>query len=312
MRFLIALVAMFMSLQGSMARANSLENFVNAPGLGVKFEDFASVLEGICNSGNAEYCQKLAFIIERRKNPKLDKDRIVTLHQRALNQFEKQCDLNDLISCQNASIIYQVGYGLEIDSAKAQILGARFNALAAKLCDAGKPLGCFYTSNRHNGTGSSDYDIMKARQYSELSVKYFTQECTNKNAQSCELLAHRYKNGQIYGGFIAYDIQRAIMLFDTSCQYGNATACIELSHIYLFRVHIKRDKLKSVLYKQKGCDLDNSIACWNLLKSNILPSGVKRGKIQTAKIQERMVYLAKKNCSEGKLPECSLLVPELW
>lgn len=307
MQFLKIFGALFVALQAMAVSASPIENFKNTTSLTVKSEDYFAVLEDVCNAGSPDYCQRMAFILEKMKDVKLNRDKIISFHQAALNQYQDQCNRNDLVACQEVTTIYQLGYGREIDIPNTNIARDKFNVLSIKLCETEDALGCAYVSYKYNASGDPEYDVIKAHKYSDLSVEYFTKECANQIALSCERLAHRYTHGNTYGGYIPYDIQSALKMFESACQYGLASSCIELSNIYYLGTHVKRDKLKKYQYDKRGCDLDSAISCSNLLNSGKSVSGVKRDKAQTEKLRERMAFLAKTNCAKGKLPECSLI-----
>jgi TPR repeat protein len=307
---LIAIATAVFSLlvaSASASMASALPGFLATPNAKITFEEYTTVLEEVCLTGKPDYCQRLAFKLQREKDAGATKPRSDRLHQAALDYYQKQCDAADLVACQNVSIIYQVGYGRPIDVANTALSHQQFQKLAHTLCDNKDALGCFYVSDALNGTGNPDYDPNKAKKLSDLSVEYFARDCANKNAKACELLANRYNNGQRYGGYIPYDIQRAAALFDSGCQYGNADACITLGNIYKFGSGVKTDKNKAAHYDQKGCDLESAISCSNLLSGGRASSGIKWTKEQKMTLQDKVSLLARRNCSIGKLPDCSLL-----
>ena len=307
MKLIAIATAVFSLLIASASMASALPGFVAAPDAKITFEEYMTVLEEVCLTGKPDYCQHLAFVLQRGKDAGATKARSDRLHQAALDHYQKQCDAADLVACQNVSIIFQVGYGRPIDIPNAELSGQHFQKLARTLCDNKDALGCFYVSNALNGTGNADYDPNKAKKISDLSVEYFARDCANKNAKACELLAHRYYNGQRFGGYIPYDIPRAIALFDSGCQYGNPDACITLGNIYKLGSGVKTDKNKAALYDQKGCDLESAISCSNLLSGGRASSGIKWTKEQKKTLQDEVSRLARRNCSTGKLPDCSLL-----
>ncbi len=307
MSFAKSFIALFVAFQTSLVSASSLDNYMRAPDLTIGFEDFSVVLEGVCNAGFAEYCQNLAFSLERRKDATKNADRIKRLHQSALKAYENGCLEGNLLPCQEASHIYQLGYGVPKNQIKANDLRDTFNSIAKMQCGAKIALACAYQSYWHNGSGNKEYDAHKAQKYSDLSVEYFDKSCVDQVAISCALLAQRFKNGRSYGGFIDYDIDRSLSLFNKSCALGYANACIEIGSMYFSGKYVGRDKLKAAQYDQKGCELGNAIACRNLLDSGgMTPKGAKRGKAETAQLRDRILRLAKDNCATGKLAECSL------
>jgi TPR repeat protein len=295
--FLLVLV-----VQPSTARAGSVENFFNTPGLLVEFEDYVAVLEGVCKSGNPEYCQSLASSLEKRKDSDSNRERIFALKKLAFEQNILKCESGELVPCQYVEIRYRLGHDINVvDLDKSRFYSEKFDRLADKMCVQGDGVGCFYVSRRYLDVGSKNHDRAKAHEYHDLSMKYFSEGCDKGNGLSCTLLAHRYKNGWTFGGFNSSDIGRALRLFDAACGLRHIDACIELSNLYSWGQYVKVDKLKVRHYSEKGCELESAIAC-----SNILRSGAKLTKEEKAKIRDRVAILAKRNCANGRIEASSL------
>ncbi len=290
-------------LQPATARAGSLENFLNTPGLLVEFEDYVTVVEGVCKSGNPEYCQSLASLLEQRKDSELNRERILGLKKLAFEQNIAKCDSGALIPCQYVEIKYRLGQDINVvDLEKSKFYSEKFDTLADKACARGDGIGCFYVSQRFRQVGTQYHDRAKAREYHDLSMKYFSEGCDKGDGASCSLLAHRYKNSWNFGDFMSSDIGRALALFDTACGLRHIDACIELSNLYSWGQYVKVDKLKVRRYSEQGCALESAIAC-----SNILRSGAKLTKEEKANIRDRVAVLAKRNCANGRLGDCSQL-----
>lgn len=294
--------AFLLTLQASAAKADALENFLSAPGIVVEFEDYASVIESQCNTGKTEYCQNLLNLLEKRKESDANQEKINQLKKIIVIQNEAKCDNGELLPCTYAKIKYQKEYGNIDNPEKSREYSEKFDNNAKILCANRDGVGCFYVSLSYLQKEGVSFDEGKAREFHDLSIKYFSEACDRGDGSACSLLAYRYRNGIMFGSYIPADTPRAIALFDAACGYGYIDACIELSNIYSWGEYVKKDKLKVRHYSEKGCDLESAIAC-----SNILRSGVKLTKEEKIKIRERVAFLAKRNCANGRFQDCSQL-----
>jgi TPR repeat protein len=292
--------AFLLTLHASAANADALDNFLSAPGFVVEFEDYASVIEGQCNSGKTEYCQNLVSLLEQRKNADANREKISQIKKTIVIQNETKCDNGDLMACQYAGIKYRKEYGNTDNPEKSREYSEKFDNIARLKCNNRDGVGCFYVSLYYLQRESETFNEEKGREFHDLSIKYFSEACDGGDGSACSLLAYRYKHGTGFGSYIAADTGRAVALFDAACGHGYIDACIELSNIYSWGQYVKKDKLKVRYYSEKGCDLESAIAC-----SNILRSGAKLSKEEKMKIRDKVAFLAKRNCANGRFQDCS-------
>lgn len=300
-------VAFSILWQPSAIRANTIEIFLTTQGLSTSFDIYSTVFESVCNSGNAEYCQKLAFILQKRKDAKAHVARIFSLHARAKNIYQQKCQNNDVYGCQELGIIYQLGYGVDIDTAQSSILHKRQIEIHKSRCEQEDAGSCSQLAYWFSATGHPEQSVEVAKQYASQSFKYHQINCMNSKPSDCYALAGQYRAGDTFGNYVTPNIEISLNLLRKSCDLQYATACITLGNIYNGGQYVKRDNSEFVRYNQKACDLDNSIGCSNLLVVNKTVLGVKRDKFETAKLRQRIAMLARLNCYQGKLAECNLL-----
>lgn len=183
-------------------------------------------------------------------------DKAVDANQlrKAVDYYQKGCDLAVAIACGNAGMV---------------ILGARVGgdtpqgyALLVKGCELGDSRAC---NNAGAGwsegdNGATAVDHIKARAFYEKA-------CSLKNGLGCFNLGNVFRVGE----GVPPNPKTAFGHFKTSCDLGEPKGCTELAVMYYEGTVVPQDIALAKQLFERSCKLGSAPACQNLQLLNSTP-----------------------------------------
>jgi TPR repeat protein len=167
----------------------------------------------------------------------------------------------------------------------------------------------------------------KSRQFLKYQkyLKRYTNECNNKNTESCVHLADMYYKGIS----VEKDIEKAKKILLKACDIGNGQACNNLAWIvesendlvnahkfyaqacnkeykmacsnlgflYENSIGVKRDIKKAKKLYKEACDAGHQIACANLTKLTKKEKRIKKAKAEVEKEEKECMNKESKSCA---------------
>ncbi len=235
-----------------------------------KLQDFKEkFLKDSCDKGELESCVELGMLYD--KNAPQDIAKIMGLYEKACKGengwgclslgvlyarriedatkaklfYEKSCEYGQKIACFGLAEAYEYGdeaFGIQKNLQKSVVF-------YEKSCDKGMEAACFTLGFMH-----SEQDIKEA---------FYQKACKN----DCNNLAWDYGGG--YN--VRQDYQKSKILYEKSCEDGNASSCLSLSNIYAKGIGVKQNGIqaresfkKSKALYQKDCNDGNEDHCFKL------------------------------------------------
>ncbi len=128
-----------------------------------------------------------------------------------------------------------------------------------KACSLGSGLGCL-TSGQIQAIREESATVEKtAYKYYRQAIDNYEQECRNGSAAACFDAGVMYHKGR----YIKGDLSRALLNYEKACNVAYAKACTNLGTLY-FNENDVTDKEKGIAHFKKGCDGEDSMACFKL------------------------------------------------
>ena len=115
----------------------------------------------------------------------------------------------------------------------------------------------------------------------------YKSNCSNKDALSCQQLAHLYDNG------IATKVNKVLAseLYEKACALGQIKSCFNVAYMYDTAEGIKEDNGKALKLYSKACEGEHKIACHNLAIMYEEGEGVKVDGSLAIKLYEKACKL---------------------
>lgn len=233
-----------------------------------------TALRKACEANEPRGCTKAGVLLARGRGAPKDNAAAATLYQRG-------CDGADLDGCANLARAHANGLGVARDPATAI-------AIASRACDAGGMLACSMLGLHYaNGQGVAP-DPARA-------AMLFKRACDGGAAIGCANLAIAHEQGRgvpqdhrlaaelgkracaaedvhacavqrdlVQGDRSAAADARALALFSSSCELGDARACRYLGWKYAAGEGVPDDGKRAGELYQKACDGEDIEACVNL------------------------------------------------
>ena len=186
-------------------------------------------------------------------------------YQRALNYFEKGCELKDSSACWYFGALHYDG-SIKEDYKKAYVY-------LKKACDLGYGLGC-------NDIGAMYEKGEGLKQDYHQAKKYYEKACELKEGLGCQNL------GVLYGqGKGVKDVLNMYAYISKACKLGVEMSCNAMNRFYadvsnsqeqacengdidscanVGILYSQKDKNKALKYFKKACDSGSSASCFNL------------------------------------------------
>ena len=158
-------------------------------------------------------CHNLGVIYENGDGVRQDKSKAVELYQKA-------CNLDSVRSCYNLSVMYHHGDGIRQDKLKAA-------ELYQKSCQNNMASGCYNLGAMYSNGDGVRQDNLKA-------TEYYQKACDKNHSNSCFNLGVLYEDGE----GVRQDKSKALNLFSKACDLKNQVGCQEynkLKNISIFR-----------------------------------------------------------------------------
>lgn len=170
------------------------------------FAQTSTQLETDCNFNNASAC---AILAERFDTGIVNKQagRHPIDKARAIELFQKSCDLNEPLSCGKLSLMYENGYGVKKDIFKAF-------ELVNKACNIGYASACAYA-------GVLLYDGYGTRQDKFKAAELYKKGCDGRSVIGCQNLAIMY----LVGEAVRQNKSKAMELFGLACDLKEQKGC---------------------------------------------------------------------------------------
>ena len=176
--------------------------------------------------------------------------------------YQKACELNIGLACNNLGYNYQNGLGMPIDINKA-------NSLYQKACDLDFGTGCYNLGYSYeNGLGLSE-DINKAKSlYGKACRLGLNDGCTHKiNDPKKNVIVNNTcsKGDECLDKALQYEkagyIIKANALYQKACDFNEGQGCFNLGYNYKYGIGLSKDinKAKSLYYK--ACRIGVKQAC---------------------------------------------------
>lgn len=247
-------------------------------GWGVKMDGWKgySLIEKGCQQNSGYACVELGKIYETGA---LGKPRD---SMRAIEYYQRSCDLFEGEGCRLIGLIYRNGQGVQVDNERAHEYFARG-------CRTGHPRSCYHVAaDLYTGTGTK-VDYAKA-------MSHYEHSCSGGFADSCNEVGFLYDHGQ----GVKEDKQKAAALFDQGCELGSSTACENLGKYIESGVYKASSKDRALALYAQACDKGDPASCHRLAQKYQYGSGF-------AKDPVKAVSFYRKGCDRGYYQACMQL-----
>jgi len=109
-------------------------------------------------------------------------------------------------------------------------------------------------------TGSLNEEEIELFIDPQIVIDRYKRNCSNKDALSCQQLAHLYDNG------IAIKVNKVLAseLYEKACALGQIKSCFNVAYMYDIAEGVKEDNGKALKLYTKACEGEHKIACHNL------------------------------------------------
>lgn len=221
-----------------------------------------------CDGGAGIGCFNLALMLQGGVWVDADAEAAGELFLRADAAYETACAAGELAWCMNRGVLYEDGFGVPQDHAKARAIytdacskghadscvnGALMDyygkgvvpdktgpkdRIAAHCSDA-TPLACGVLGQMYLVEG----DARKA-------IPLLEQACTLAERDACGVLGAAYGMGEV----VAADAMRASLLEERACLLGSSMACF-------VEAQTARDDTRAALFHQRACTIGHAEAC---------------------------------------------------
>ena len=161
-----------------------------------------ALLDNLCRSGWAEACTQQAIQTDLRGSGDFD-----TISREIVRLFDAGCTAGDLLACSQFGYRLEIGDGVDLDVAQAQILYRR-------ACDGGEPQGCSYLGEIYRSGLGVRPDLDEA-------VRFFSLGCDGNDPYACVTLGDILAGGR----GVTRDVPRAVAALERACGLGDPEAC---------------------------------------------------------------------------------------
>lgn len=199
--------------------------------------DNIQACEHQCEAGRGASCADLGFFYWV--------GRIVGQNKSSAVQFwQRGCQLNDAVSCENVGIAQIVGQGTAPDVVQGI-------SLLRTACGQ-RPSAC-----RNLGVILSESDLVGSADYG-AARSYLQRACDGGQFEGCRNLAELYEQGQ----GVPRDVARSRQLLDYACQAGEPVACRVLgARLHDGDERSAGDQVSARRSFERGCHLGEPTSC---------------------------------------------------
>lgn len=185
-------------------------------------------------------------------------------YTQALMFYAKACDGGVMEACNNVGFFYENGLGVKQNAMKAL-------ELYTKACENGiDGSGCAAAGYMYySGDAGVAKNYTKARSLTRKG-------CELNDAESCLGLGFMYEKGN----GVAKDEAKALDLFEKACNLDEGRGCVNAGTI----LRKKLQYAKARQFLEKGCELNDEIACFGLAISYQYGDGVRQDVAQAQEL----------------------------
>ena len=184
-------------------------------------------------------------------------------YTKALMFYAKACDGGVMDACSNVGFFYENGLGVKQNAIKAL-------ELYIKSCDGGVGAGCTNAAEMHYSG-----DVGVAKDYTKARI-FAHKGCELNHAVACLGLGFMYEKGN----GVAKDEAKALDLFEKACSLDEGRGCVSAGTI----LRKKLQYAKARQFLEKGCELNDEIACFGLAISYQYGDGARQDVAQAQEL----------------------------
>jgi len=243
------------------------------------------LLTNSCEFNSGYACSILAKLHETGIKVKKDVKKASQLYQKARIIYEKECSLNNSISCYHLGDFYNFGKGGNLNIKKSY-------GYYKKSCDL------------NNGNACNIIGIIYSEKKDYINAfNSYKKSCKLGFINGCDSLATLYMNGL----GVKKDYSKVFELVKKTCEKGSGLGCLILGSMYHDGIFIKKNIYeanrflgKSLSISQKECNLDLFLGCYTLASIYQNGFGVKADLSKAEKLYE-------KACKLGSVKSCEII-----
>lgn len=200
----------------------------------------AGFFERACESGDAEGCTELGFMLMEGMLVGRDDARSLKASQRA-------CELGSGLGCNNAFVMVRDGRATRKDDVELR-------RLADRACELGDGEGCFLSAAVHGEPIGGALD-------QKVSNTALDKSCKLGFGMACSVVANRLLEGSF--GYTK-DEQRGVRMMARACETNSGDACNVVAGWTLAGEHgLVRDVEKALVLFGNACALEDQDGCKN-------------------------------------------------
>jgi len=200
----------------------------------------AGFFERACESGDAEGCTELGFML-------MEGMLVERADGRSLAASQRACELGSGLGCNNAFVMVRDGRGTKRDDAELR-------RLADRACELGDGEGCFLSAAVHGEPIGGELDQKRSNTALDKS-------CKLEFGMACSVVANRLLEGSF--GY-AQDEARGVKMMARACETNSGDACnVVAGWMAGGERGLVRDVEKALGLFARACELGDEEGCQN-------------------------------------------------